>query len=356
MKMFSNLFKHKLSKKEKLDFLEYLAFQSKSEMPFEKILIRYISSNGLKKKYIIDNCNSAIIDIRNGKTPSNALFENGFIEKLEYGIIKNTNDNKDLHISLMSIVNINKSNLKNKNILGREIRNGVLIFCGIFLLIPIFQEQIVSLYTQFTNMQDLVGDGSTKSTVNIPFLIKYWWSSFVLIGFIAAVFQSFKYLLNYVYLNHAHLYYRVFKNRLYNDLISVLKTFEQLQNAMSISNAYIALSNSSPNKYWSELFNEINLNLKQGGKTSDIFVSQKGILPIEIINCFIDAEDTGETRAYIEKALNYCVDENESINANISLWSPAIIQASMYLIVGYMLVAFVLDMLQGGLMDVMSKM
>lgn len=63
-------------------------------------------------------------------------------------------------------------------------------------------------------------------------------------------------------------------------MISVLKTFYQLQNSMSISNAYIALSNSAPNLYWGTLFNEINLNLKQGGKASEVFASQKGDHPL----------------------------------------------------------------------------
>lgn len=44
----SDVFKNKLSKEEKLDFLEYLAFQMKSEMSFEKSLLRY-TENSVRK-------------------------------------------------------------------------------------------------------------------------------------------------------------------------------------------------------------------------------------------------------------------------------------------------------------------
>ena len=45
-------FKKKLSKNEKLDFLEYLVFQVKSDMSFEKALVRY-NSNQNRKKHIL---------------------------------------------------------------------------------------------------------------------------------------------------------------------------------------------------------------------------------------------------------------------------------------------------------------
>ena len=351
--MFFN-FNKKISKQEKLDFLEYFAFQMKSEMSFEDALVRY-TENGIIKAHVLENCNNAILDIKNGKNPSDALLDNGFIEKLEYGIVKNSNSNKDLYIALLSIININKNNIKNKNVLESSIRSGVSTLGGIFLLIPFFKDDIASLYSTFGQMQNLSGNVKAPS-VEIPFLIKYWWSSFIVIGIIVFLYQAIKYSLNYLYKNHADIYYRFFKNRLYSDLISVLKTFQQLQNSMSISSAYIAISNSSPNVYWETLFNEINLNLKQGGKASDIFVYHKGILPLEVINCFIDAEKTGENNLYINKALEYCESKNEEVNGIIKEWSPIIINMLLFVIVGALVVAFVKDTMQNGILDVMSKM
>lgn len=348
-------FKNKLSKEEKLDFLEYLAFQMKSEMSFEKSLLRY-TENSVRKEHVLESCNNAIIDIKNGKNPADSLLDNGFIEKLEYGIVKNASSNKDLYVSLLSIININKNTIKNKNVLESSIRSGVLTFAGIFLLIPFFKEDIASLYSTFGQMQNLTGDNIENKTVEIPFLVKYWWSSFVVIGLITLFYQGIKYLFKYIYESHTHIYYRFFKNRLYQDLISVLKTFYQLQNSMSISNAYIALSNSSPNIYWGSLFNEINLNLKQGGKASEILVSQKGILPLEVINCFIDADETGETKLYIEKALDYCESKDSEINETIKEWGPAIINVVIYMVVGLLVVALVKDIMQNGILDVITRM
>ena len=45
-------FRKKLTKNEKLDFLEYLVFQVKSDMSFEKALVRY-NSNQNRKKHIL---------------------------------------------------------------------------------------------------------------------------------------------------------------------------------------------------------------------------------------------------------------------------------------------------------------
>ena len=50
-------FRKKLTKNEKLDFLEYLAFQVKSDMSFEKALVRY-NSNQNRKKHVLETCNN----------------------------------------------------------------------------------------------------------------------------------------------------------------------------------------------------------------------------------------------------------------------------------------------------------
>lgn len=99
-----------------------------------------------------------------------------------------------------------------------------------------------------------------------------------------------------------------------------------------------------------------NLNLKEGGKASDIFVSQKGILPLEVINCFIDADETGETKLYIEKALDYCESKDSEINETIKEWGPTIINVVIYMVVGLLVVALVKDIMQNGILDVMTRM
>lgn len=349
-------YKKKLTLKDKLDFLEYLSFQIKADMSFEKTLIRY-TENDSRKSYIIEYCRNTINDIQNGKYPADALLENGFITKLEYGILKNSQSNEDLYSSLISIININKNSMNNSNILESSFRSGLFMLSGVFLLIPYYKDELSSLYQSFGQMQNFTTDGSTPNVVvELPFLIKYWWSAFIAIGILIAIYQGIKFFINYLYKNHANLHYKFFKNRMYIDLISILKTFYQLQNSMGISNAYIALAKSSPNEYWANLFDEINFNLKQGGKASDVFVSQKGIIPLEVINCFIDADETGETKLYLNKALDYCESRNIEINQVIKEWSPTIINTIIYFIVGLLVVGLVKDITENGVLNVMSKM
>lgn len=349
-------FKKKITLNDKLDFLEYLSFQIKAELSFEKTLIRYIENN-TRKSYVVSYCQNAINDIQNGKYPADALFDNGFISKLEYGIIKNSDSNIDLYNSLLSIININKNSIKNSNVLGRAIKSGIVTLSCIFLVIPYFKDDVASLYSSFGQMQSFTtGSNLAPVSVEIPFLIKYWWSSFIVIAIIILAYFVIKYLLNYIYINHTSTYYRLFKNKLYTDLITVLKTYFQLQNSMNISNAYITLSKTAPNVYWENIFYEINLNLKEGGKASDIFVSHKGILPLEVINCFIDADETGETKLYIEKALDYCESKDSEINETIKEWGPTIINVVIYMVVGLLVVALVKDIMQNGILDVMTRM
>ncbi len=349
-------FSKTITVKDKLDFLEYLSFQVKSEASYEETLTRYIE-NGSRKDYIIEFCLNAISDIKNGKEPADALLDNGFISNLEYGIIRNADSSKDLHNSLISIININKNSLKNSNALASAIKSGLLTIMAIFLTIPFFKEDITSLYESFGQMQAASSTSSTDVViVQIPFLIKYWWSSFIVIGIMILIYFGVKYLLNYIYINYTSYYYKVFKNKLFTDLITVLNTYYQLQNSMNISNAYIALSKTSPNIYWRNIFYEIDLNLKEGGKASDILVSQKGILPLEVINCFIDADETGETELYIKKALDYCENSDKEINEVIKEWGPAVINVLIYLLIGLLAVAFVKDTMQNGILDVLSRM
>lgn len=355
MKRLVMFWNKKITQRDKLSFLEYLSIQVKKNTSYETTLVRYIE-NANRKPYIIELCNVAIEEIRNGKEAVDSLHEIGFIDKLEYGLIKNANSKEDLHTSLISIIAIIKSNMQSHNVLSTEIIKGVAMFVFPFILIPFFNEKIVSLYTSFADMQNATGDTSVKAEIQIPFLIKYWWSSFVFLSVIALSYFGIKKLLNFIYEQYSFVYYKLFKSVLYIDLISVLKTFEQLQMNMTTSNAYITLSESAPNFYWKNLFNQINLNLKQGGKASEIFVSQKGIIPLEVIECFVDADETGETELYIENALDYCSTKIESINKNIEFWAPAIIQVSMYLIVGYMAVSFMIDMSQNGVLNLLNKM
>lgn len=349
-------FNKKITVKDKLDFLEYLSFQVKSEASFEETLTRYLG-NGSRKDYVSEYCLNAISDIKNGNDPADALLDNGFISNLEYGIIKNADSSNDLHNSLISIININKNSLKNNNTLGNAVKSGLLTIMAVFLIIPFYKDDIASLYQSFGQMQAASSTSSTSViNVELPFLIKYWWSSFIVIGAMILLYFGIKYFLNFIYINYTSYYYKVFKNKLYTDLITVLNTYYQLQNSMNISNAYIALSKTSPNIYWRNIFYEIDLNLKEGGKASDILVSQKGILPLEVINCFIDADETGETELYIKKALDYCENRDKEINEVIKEWGPAVINVLIYLLVGLLAVAFVKDTMQHGILDVLSGM
>lgn len=346
-------FKNKLSKYDKLNFLEYLSFQTKDNMSVESILNRYITS-GHRKKFVEDKCLDAISMIRNGIDKAEALLQCGFIEKFEYGIIKNSSSNEDLYLGLVSLININKNNIKNSDALASELRACLIVLSLIFLFIPFMQEDLIAMYKSFGDMQSMTGNGTTK-VVEIPFLIKYWWSSFVFLAILIFIGMGIKLLLKYIYINHGGFYYKFFKNKLYMDLISVLKTFYQLKQTLrSETNAYMVLATSSPNKYWEELFEEITINQKRGEKASEIFVSQEGIIPLEVIECFIDAEDTGESDAYVNKAIRYCEAENEKINDMIRVWAPKVMDTLLYFLAGLLLVAFLKDIMQNSVLDVLS--
>lgn len=346
-------FNDKLSKQDKLNFLEYLSFQTKDEMSVEKILNRYIQG-GHRKKIVEEKCLEAISLIKNGGDKADVLLQCGFIEKFEYGIVKNASSNEDLYLALVAVININNNNLKNSNALASEIRSCLIALALMFLFIPFMQDDLLAMYKSFGDMQSLTGNGAPK-VVEIPFLIKYWWAAFVFIGIFILIGLGIKWLLKYIYINHGATYYRFFKNKLYMDLISVLKTFYQLKKTLrSETNAYMVLANSSPNKYWEELFEEITINQKRGEKASEIFVSQEGIIPIEVIECFVDAEDTGESDAYIDKAIRYCEAENEKMNIFIRQWAPKVMDTLLYFLAGLLLVAFFKDIMQNSILDVLS--
>lgn len=345
--------KDKLKTQEKLDFLEYLAFQIKTDMGFEKALSRYYANKN-RKPHVLNVCSNTIQDIKNGKSPADALYDNHLIERLEYGIVKNGKSNKELYESLLSIININKGNIDNQNALEKAIRSGVMMVVFIFLAIPLFKNEIITLYGTFEQMQEMTGKKDV--VIEIPFLVKYWWASFLVIGAIAFVYQGIKLLLKMGYKYYTKYYYTIFVNKLYQDLISVLKTFYQLQGNMSVSNSYLTMIDSSPNKYWKDLFSDIVLNTKNGGKASEILYSESLVLPEEIINCFVDAEDTGEFKVYINKALDYSIKRNTEITASIKEFAPIIVNFSLFVVIGLLVVSFVKDVMQNGLLDVMSSM
>lgn len=344
-------FKRKLTKNEKLDFLEYLAFQIKSDMSFEKALVRY-NSNQNRKKHVLETCNNTIQDIRNGKTPADALFDNELIERLEYGIVKNGRSNKELYESLTSIININKGNISNSNELQKAVRHGVLLIVFVFLLIPLFKNELTILYGTFEQMQAMTGKKDV--VVELPFLIKYWWASFVIIGLIGSLYLFIKFLITLCYKFYTKMYYAIFINVFYQDLISVLKTFYQLQGNMSVSNSYQIMLQSPLNDYWRDLFQSIVTNLKHGGKASEILYAEKNIIPEEVINCFIDAEDTGEFKTYINKALENSIAKNQDISKNIKEFAPLIINLLLFMVVGYLVTQFIKDITENGLLDVMN--
>lgn len=67
-------------------------------------------------------------------------------------------------------------------------------------------------------MQQMTGKKSV--VVELPFLIKYWWASFVVIGFIAIIYQ-FKIGVTIFAKLYTKYYSMIFTNVLYQDLIAV---------------------------------------------------------------------------------------------------------------------------------------
>lgn len=351
MGYFDNIFAKKLNKDEKLDFLEYLAFQLKTDMSFEKALTRY-HSNENRKKHILLICENAINDIQNGQTPADALFDNNLIEELEYGIVRNSKSNKELYKSLESIININKGNIENKNALSKAVKGGVGMISFLFLLLPFFKSDIEKLYSSFEKMQEMIGN--KDAIVEPPFLVEYWWVSFIIVGIIIGSYFFVSFLFKLIYKNYTKFYYSVFRNIFFQDLISVLKTFHQLQMNMSTSSAYQMMVDSSPNKYWEDFFQNIIDEIRSGEKATKVFIQEKDIIPMEITNAFIDAEETSEWNLYLEKATDFAIQKSEDINAQIKEWAPLAVNMAIFMVIGLLILMFIQDVLKNGLMDIMS--
>ena len=337
----------KLKESERIDLLEYLSFQTRTGMSFRSALERYIESK--RSKNIINAVSAVIEAITLGEKPADALLEASIISSVEYTLISNANNPA---IAIGTVVGLSKTQKKSADALKNSLRSGILMLSGLLLLIPYFRSDIEQLYMMFAQMAVLSKGGVAHP--DIPFLVKYWWSSFVAIGMIGAIYLMIAEVLKYMYRNHGALYYRAFGYTVYKDLVSILSALRQMGQAMTWSQAYATLSESAPNSYWNGLFGEITENLRQGGKISDVVAHQSGIIPVEVVHCFIDGEETGEEDTYLQKAVELCQERYDKAQEQIKIAVPFFFELLLYFLVGLVAVKFTEDMNNLGIMQVLS--
>jgi type II secretory pathway component PulF len=345
-----SIFKRKISQKEKQDFLEYVAYQLQMGSSFKSAVIRYIDTD--RSKIVLESCVNVINMIDDGNEPAKALFDSGFITKIEFSIISGNTGN--VHESILLAVNLNKETDKSANVIKSSIRNSLLILMGLLMLIPLFRQDIMDIYKMFNDMSNM--NSTTASTIRLPFLVEYWWSAFVVAfaGFI--LWMLIKKFINYLYLYHGALYYKIFKFKIYEDLMIILEGMKQLQKSMSDIQSYMALSNTAPNKYWEEFFVLMVEKIRMGGKASESFLKEKGIIPIEVILCFIDGEETNEKEKYLDKASLFCKEKYDVIQQQFRVGIPLFFDLLLYFLIGLVVVKFTNDMNELGIMKVLTTL
>lgn len=345
-------FSKKMSVKDKMNFLEYLAFQLKTKSSFEKAATRY-TSNGIKRSEAVnESCQQVINDIRAGNTPANALYHAGFLEENEYSLIKNSGNSDSIDSSLSLIVELKKTSLKSGDILKKSVNVGMLVFIGVLSLIPIFKDQIVSLYQMFADMASMAS--GKKEELQLPFFVKHWWAMYILFAVVGVFYIGFKKTLAWLYEHEGDIYYKLFRYKIYIDLATILEILRQMTRNMSMNNAYRILSTTAPTQYWRNFFNEISEHLKHGGKASEIFSANRAI-PLDVIYSLADAEDTGEVDSYLKKARDFCVEKNNSFQDSVRVGVPMFFELLIFFLVGLIVVKFIGDMNNLGIMNVILQ-
>lgn len=345
-------FTPKMSQKEKIDFLEYISFQLKSKSGFEKATVRYISSGAKRTAIVVESCNLVIELIKNGSNPALSLYEGGFLDEQEYSLILNSMGSESLDASIKLIVELKNSSTKSSDVLKRSLNTGIFFLLGLFSLIPLFRGSIVELYEMFANMSSMAT--GEKQAVQLPFLVEHWWSIYVIFALLGVFYFSVKFFINWLYVHKGDIYYKVFRYRIYIDLIAVLEILRQMSLSMSMNNAYRALSKTAPSHYWREFFEEIDSTLKKGGKASEVF-SANGAIPVDVVYALIDAEDTGEANNYLSKAVEFCVEKNNDFQDKVRVGIPMMFELLMFFVVGLIAVKFVGDMNNLGILNVVSQ-
>lgn len=342
------MFNKYMNRTEGHDFIEYLAFQIKSGSSYKKAISRYLESN--RPKHVIDSCYKIIDLIDSGMKPADALREMDVINDIEYTLLSTASNNSEALI----IVSEQYINSKQGNdALKTSARGGFILLAGLLLLIPLFRDDIEGIYGMFAHMGSM--SGTTHAKVEIPFLVKYWWSAFVVVGGLIMVYFGFKMFFNWLYLKHGKLYYKIFPFRINADLVSIIESLRQMNKAMSTSQSYQILSQNAPNSYWRDLFDEASNQLRNGGKASDIFASTKSVLPIEVVHCIIDGEDTGESDVYLKKAAAFSHQQNVVTQGRFKTWIPIFFDILLYFLVGMVMISFTNDMNELGILNVLSQ-
>lgn len=340
-----------IKQKDKIDFLEYMSFQLKTKTSFEKATLRYV--NGAKRAdNVIEGCNIVIDLIQNGNAPAVALYEAGFLDEHEYSLILNSIGSGSLDSGLKLIVELKKNTIKSTDVLKKSVKTGLIVLMGVLSLIPLFQNDIIELYQMFADMATMASD--KKGELQLPLLVKHWWMIYVVFGVVAFLYFAVKKILAWVYETHGETYYTVFKYKIYIDLIGILEMLRQMTKTMSMTNAYRVLSNTAPTQYWRDFFNEIDQTLKNGGKASEVFAAN-GAIPVDVVYSLVDAEDTGEVDGYLKKAIDYCIDKNNSFQDSVRVVVPMLFELFIFFVIGLVIVKFVGDMNNLGIMNVVMQ-
>jgi type II secretory pathway component PulF len=338
----------RLSEKERIDLLEYLSFQTKTGMSYKAALARYLDGGRVRR--VVEKVEAVIEAISAGVKPADAFLEAGILSESEFTLISNTNSPSE---ALFTVVALSKAHNKSADVLKSSIRTGLFMLGGLLMLIPFFREDIEQIYMMFATMSTMASGASPDP--QIPFLVKYWWSAFVVVGAVWGIFMAASLFVRHIYRFHGAIYYRVIGYTVYKDLVTVLTSLKQMGKVMSWSQAYTAISQSAPNSYWAELFSEVSENLKQGGKASSVVAHQRGIIPVEVVHCFLDGEDTGEVDIYLQKAIELSQDKFDKAQERIRTAVPIFFDLLMFFLIGLVAVKFTQDMNELGIMQVLTQ-
>lgn len=338
----------RLSEKERIDVLEYISFQIKSGSSYKKALQRYMDAD--RKKRVVEAVEIAMESIGLGDKPADALLASGLITEIEYTLIANADN---LFEAIAGIVAMAKTRIKSSGTLKKSVQVWVGIILLLLLLIPYFRDSIVLIYTNIAEMAVMAS--GEKAVVELPFIVKYWWASFVIAGAALGSYLIVVKALNWVYKHHARLYYFIFRHILHRDIAIVFTAIRHMRGSMSLSNAYRSLAKSAPNSYWTNLFSSVSENLNNGGKASDVFAYQVGIIPLEVVHCVVDAEDTREEGVYFQKAIDLSLNRHDEIQSFIQVSIPIVFQVLAYVVVGIIAIGFLRDMSDQGILQVLAQ-
>jgi hypothetical protein len=275
--------------------LKYLSLTSKSDR--EAIETFYTNNPG---HYWIE---SAIEMIDAGSETGEALFEIDYLSLPEKELFINGGKQ-----ATSLILELREAEAESSGTAASTWKFWVGLVAIIFLVCGFYTDELRQTYITLISIE-MTRSGYTSikpDDIAVPFYLIYWWSWMIFTILLLMSVYGIMQFGSYIYNFHTQAYYKISKQRRYEDARLFLYQLLAFSKAQRVIEGIERLSQSPSNGFYGSFLDSLLLSIQKGENYETFFMECKSPLPTEVEEALIDAQNTHDYSSCLNTGIKAC--------------------------------------------------